>query len=321
MKKFYTLFSFIAVSSVMCSGIYAQTDTDPLYILLADESGMYADTLKMTPQGADFKAESVVVNHGFVFYARSETTQFETVYSMPAWAVTPAVISWQNPLSISSNGVIDIASGTYDISFISRDNSGVGYHTFKAVRSGSPDEAVYPPSVFIMDGGSEKIEIPGTGGVYEAEIAVPSSFIVTYEPYYRAAAFVFGPAEATENTLADDSRIKLSYMVNAGVNLRYAGTDRSNSKVIVDLRAGSESISVGDPTSAIDIDSVVAGHKVEVMTDGGYICIDTTDSEHKAVYSSTGLCVYSGTGNKVGPYASGLYFVKVAGTVAKVMVR
>ena len=120
------------------AGAMSQNQNPPC-IVLADTDGTLPDTvvdlknkIPMTTVGqSTYEAKGVDIEHGFAFMgessAGSETFSF---YTMPEWAVTPALVSFSNPLCVSMkrDEVIDVTPGTYDVTFVGRDATGDGYH-------------------------------------------------------------------------------------------------------------------------------------------------------------------------------------------------
>lgn len=305
-------------------GAMSQNQNPPC-IVLADADGTLPDTvvdlknkIPMTTVGqSTYEAKGVDIEHGFAFMgessAGSETFSF---YTMPEWAVTPALVSFSNPLCVSMkrDEVIDVAPGTYDVTFVGRDATGDGYHMFKLVPSENPQEVIYPASIFLVSGGSTWLVLDGSDGVYQGDIVVPSSFKVSYEPYYGAATFIYGPASST--VAQDNVALPLSYKVNTDATISYASGSGTR-HVSVDIRPGSESIRISTAGTS-SVENVESGRGVSVYTDGGVVYVDGAEAESKTLLNISGMPVYSGDADAIGPFTSGMYILKVGDDVFKI---
>ncbi len=335
----HDIFVPVIISIAVVCGMNVNA-ANPPYVLTANSDGTftmsgddYLDKIPMTETGTGmYEAKDVDIEYGFVFLGESSSSSsVYSLYSMPEWAVTPAIVSWYNPLSITmdSNGLIDGAPGKYDVVFLDRKQSGMGYHVFKLIPSENVGAVEYPKSMFLVSSQTANVEVPGSAGVYESDVTLPSSFRVSYEPRYDMSMFIFGPASASANMLSNDVPLSLAYTENSTVNLGYS-QDATSGNVLapgmmchvkIDITGTEPSIRVTIPgTSAISgIESDNDG--VNVSVNGGVVNVSGAEGVRKGLYNVSGVPVYEGVADEFGPYARGLYMLRVGDTVRKVMVR
>lgn len=337
MKRNVFVSAMMAFAAVCGGNVNA---ANPPYVLTANSDGTftmsgddYVDKIAMTEVSPGmYEVKDVDIEYGFAFLGESSSSSsVYSLYSLPEWAVAPAIISWYNPLSISmgANSLIDVTPGKYDVVFLDRNQSGMGYHMFKLIPMDHVGAAEYPRSMFLVSNQTANVEVPGNAGVYESDVTLPSSFRVSYEPRYDMAMFIFGPASASANLLSNNVPLSLAYTENSTVNLGYS-QDATSGNVLapgmmchvkIDITGTEPSISVTIPgTSAISgIESDNGG--VSVLVNGGVVSVSGAEGMRKGLYNVSGVPVYEGIADEFGPYARGLYMLRVGDTVRKVMVR
>lgn len=332
---------FVSAMMALAAVCVANADAaNPPYVLTANSDGTftmsgddYVDKIPMTEVSPGmYEVKDVDIEYGFVFLGESSSSSsVYSLYSLPEWAATPAMISWYNPLSITmgDNSLIDVTPGKYDVVFLDRDQSGMGYHLFKLISKDNVGAAEYPKSMYMVSSQTSSVEVPGNAGVYESDVTLPSSFRVSYEPRYDMSMFIFGPASASANLLSNDVPLSLAYTQNTTVNLGYNQDATSGSvlapgmmcHVKIDITGTEPSIRVTIPgTSAISgIESDNDG--VNVSVSEGVVSVAGAEGVRKGLYNVSGVQVYEGVADEFGPYARGLYLLRVGDTVRKVMVR
>lgn len=196
---------------------------------------------------------------GFIFVAISTDGSMSTFYGLPYWAVQPAIIGMDNPLSIAG-GVKDsyaqVAPGTYDITFFRSS----GYNRFSVVPSDNPDAVEYPSQVYILSSSSDYVALEGAGGVYSGTVSLPESFRISYERTYDQSEYIYGPAGAV-SAVENDAEIPLALGTNTDAVFTYSPDDvlkaGVKAEVKVSIVPGSESLLVKKHT-ATGIEDVAA---------------------------------------------------------------
>lgn len=336
----YNTFLFCVLGAVAIAGICVETvnGANPPYILVAGTDGKlpiadsgYPTKVPMTEvSNLTYEAKGVEIDNGFVFLGESSTSASYSLYSMPSWAVNPIVVGMYNPVGIatSTESLIKVAPGKYDVVFVARDLTGTGFHMFKLEPANDVTAESYPEAMYMVTSQSVWIKVPGSDGVYEADVTLPESFRVAYEPRYDVSTFIYGPATASDNLLTNGVALPLVYMDNATVNIGYApATDESSAlaagkecHVAIDIRKGSESIKA-QLTSTSAIDGVTTDSDIAVTVSGGVVNITGAEGTVKELYSLSGSVVYRGMADAIGPCHTGFYMLRVGDKVHKVTVR
>lgn len=291
----------------------------------------YPDKIRMEGSDGIYTLENQELSSGIVFLGVSDvSTGNYSEYSMPSWAVSPAVIGYSNPLIISAGKTIPVSPGTYDVVFYDRNVSGNANHMFLLRPSDSTGERLYPPALFLVTGSSavKVTQSADTAGFYSVFTDMPAEMQISYEPRTSYDKFVYGPATAGGNLLRSGEALTLGYGVNTAVRLRpdAAATGKKlldagqRVRVDIDLRdAGAPTVTVAnEETQAIG--EIETDGQVEILVSGGRITVSGADDRIKELYTPSGLCLYRGADGDLGCRPSGLYIVRVGDTVAKIAV-
>lgn len=286
----------------------AQTETGTVYVvpvgadgsatLLADKTYEGQVPMAASEGGTGLHAAGVELDGGFIFYAMSDDASETTLYGRSSWAVNPAIVGLENPLSIAATvgrSFYSVAPGTYDISFYKLS----GYNYCELALSSDPSTIVYPANIYLVSSNRDYLAIPGADGVYTADVVMPASFRVSYEPRYDMLAFIYGPDGAA--TLTDGEEMPLTLRSNTDAVISYAadGGLRTGDKVnvTVSIVPGSESLTVNKNHSTAITDAELA-------------------SDAPAQYFDLGGRPLRGE-----PTAAGVYIVRRGTEVAKVAVN
>lgn len=220
-------------------------DVDKVYIVPFDSDLQHADSIAMTAQAdGSFTAQAVELDFGFQFYAISAGGT--TLYSLPSWAVSPAVEVLPNPLAITTaDSPIQLEAGVYDVSFFTKQQTGHTYKLFtvKAVEA----ERVYPTRIFLIygTGAGQSEELTGDGtGIYHGVLTTSSPFRISYEP--RTGVYVFGPQSQSSTDLAEGVKTRIEYGVGTNATLSYSDPERVNPEITISLVDGDSYVLIGD---------------------------------------------------------------------------
>lgn len=229
------------------------TDSGQVFIVPADAGGNPVEDAEteMTRTADDtFSATGVEIDYGFWIYGHAPSTGLSTHYSIPAWAERTVIIGWLNPLSGTGDSYIPVpASGTYDISFYSRQDTGYSLSMCKVEYSSDPDATTYPEAIYLVPSSGDKVRIAGTDGIYTGTVALPAQFKIAYEPSYNYEAFIFGPASGDATvSLEAGTPVELKYAENTSSTFSYATTygvdSDGKTTVTVDLASPTRTITV-----------------------------------------------------------------------------
>lgn len=310
MKKI-TLLCCAALATSM-AGLQAQT-TSEMHIVPVDADGNanfdadandYVDKIALT-ENADgsFGISGLTIEYGFYFLGHSDTDG--TLYSLPGWAVTPAIETEPNPLSItrSSQKNYIAAQGTYDITFIpSPEGQRPTMNTFTI----TPVEGVaaYPPSVYLIKG-TQLETVAGSDGLYsKALTGATGSFKVGYEPDSYYNAFIYGPADAGNVVLTEGVKVPLVRGANTSSTFSFTPeVATATPPLTISLVKGDEYILVGE----------------QIIT--GIGDISSTDAAPAPLYNLSGVCVGDTSDESTAQLASGLYIARTADGARKFIVR
>lgn len=223
-------------------------------------------SLGENPGASGVTAKNVKIDGaGFIFAAISTDGSMSTFYGLPYWAVQPAIVGMDNPLSIAGavkDAYAQVSPGTYDITFYRSS----GYNRFTVVPSDNPDAVEYPAQVYILSSSSNYVALEGADGVYSGTVSLPESFRISYERTYDQSEYIYGPAGATA-AVANDVEIPLALAANTDAVFTYSPDDvlkaGTKAEVTVNIVPGSESLLVKKHT-ATGIEDVAADAQPEV---------------------------------------------------------
>lgn len=313
MKKI-TLLCCAAIATSM-AGLQAQT-TSEMHIVPVDADGNanfdadandYVDKIALT-ENADgsFGISGLTIEYGFYFLGHSDTDG--TLYSLPGWAVTPAIETEPNPLSItrSSQKNYIAAQGTYDITFIpSPEGQRPTMNTFTITPV--EGEAAYPPSVYLIKGTSatDRQTVAGSDGLYSTALTgATGSFKVAYEPSSSYSAFIYGPADAGNVVLTEGVKVPLVRGANTSSTFSFTPEVATATPLLtISLVKGDEYILVGE----------------QIIT--GIGDISSADAAPAPLYNLSGVCVGDTSDESTSQLSAGLYIARTADGARKIVVR
>lgn len=318
--------------SLLCMAAYAcslhAVGTNPPYIIPLASDGTfhkdgndYVDKVQMTAGAEWYELDNVdLTSGGFIILGMHESGTTGTLYSLTGWAVEPALITWPNPLGIAATDAdyIEVEPGVYDIRFHERDKTGSGYNMVTLLPADNPDAMVYPPSLYLVADNTRYVELPGNAatGEYTAEVTLPDRFVVAYEHYTGVAAFIFGPENASEATLAYGTPVHLKYGANTTTPFTYAPKDgdvESDKPVTVNLAEGTLLVGELTPTGLNDVEAVCpdAGVRVDGTT------FTFTSNGENSIYDISGRRMFACHGAASVTLSPGVYIVTAGGRTTK----
>lgn len=326
MKKLLVLLYAVAVVANM----YA-VGTNPPYIIPLDSDGTfhregsdYTDKIQMTAATDCYELKSVdLTSGGFIILGMDAAATVGTLYSLTEWAVTPALLTWPNPLGIVATDAdyIKVAPGVYDICFYERYMTESSYNMVSIRPSANPDEQVYPPSIFLVTDNTHYVELPGaaTSGEYSAEMALPNKFVVAYEHRTNIPAFIFGPENTSDAALASGTPVPLKYGTNTTTFFSYTpkdGESDGTKLITVNLVDGTLLVGKQTPTGLNDIE---AGCPEAGMRVDGTTFTFTSDGEN-TIHDICGRRMFACHGAASVTMSPGVYIVTAGGRTTKVHV-
>lgn len=322
MKKAFLLLLLAGAAGTLLS--VAQNNPPYVIPMAADgtfvkDGSDYTDKVQMTATDDGYVVNNVTLNGGLLFLGADKSGVYSTLYGMPGWAVSPALISYPNPLLIigSESGYIPVEDGEYNIHFFDRESTGQSYHLFSIVPSDNPTEVVYPPSVYLISGNST-IEVPGSDGDYWVYTSLPSQFKISYEPR-DMATFEFGAASATGTALVAHTPVDIALGENTGTAFTYAATGglKSGMNAIVKVNLVDNTLNIDErvPTGVDDIEADAD----QVILNGNTVTVSGTST--KTIYDITGKQVLNSREDVVSrTLPAGMYIVRTGDTVKKIIV-
>lgn len=322
MKQLITLCCAVAfVSSANAVG------TNPPYVIPLASDGTfhkdgndYVDKIQMTADADWYELNNVnLESGGFIILGMDAAGTTGTLYSLTGWAVEPALLTWPNPLGIVATDAdyIDVAPGVYNICFHERSTTESGYNMVSVIPSDNPDEKVYPPLLYLVTDNTHYVELPRTAdGEYSAQVAMPERFVVAYEPRTGVSAFIFGPSDAGDATLADGTPVDIKYGANTDTYFTYApkGADGgTTTAVTVNLIDGTLLVGTRIPTGVgeIESDNGDAGVRVD-----GTTFTFTSDGEN-SIHDICGRRMFACHGAASVTLSPGVYIVTAGGRTTK----
>lgn len=202
---------------------------------LADGSFSTDSVVNMTNTEHGYEADVSVRNGGFRFYAPNtsmsdnESDWVMTWYTLADFAVNPPLEYYLNPLYLShadeAYSYVPIPDGDYHVYYFDQLDNGQHYNLFTYTPADGGGEVGFPPAVYLINMMNDGIEIAESDepGIYKATIDLPApDFKVSFQKQgYWIPGFIFGPVDASVNSLYSYEKIPIAFGTNTMTALIY----------------------------------------------------------------------------------------------------